>query len=1012
MTSSNKPIKNMRFWLQDPYFGSRVDGSLSHYKAGLVANGRSQIEGIDCDETFSSVVKPATVHTVLSLALSRDWPVHQLDVKNAFLHGRYPELFTCISCLVLLIQLILIMFLFYSALFMDSNRHIEHGFSVLPAMPYDEFAMTDLGPFYYFLGISSLRIGSGMFLSQLKYASEILEQAHMEHCNPCQTPVDIESKLGLDGDPVADPTLYRSHVVLLNISLLLAQTSHNAVQQIIAYSDLIRLACPSDTSVNIRGIVLMPWAETAWHWNLLLELQSPLHSATLVYCDNVATSHACVLHVPSHLYLDILTKVMVVTPSDFARCIEECYCLNLIEMICLFIIRGHRAKTSSLIQQMKKLCRLIRGTYTLPSPYEARSWSIPSEDPYEEAAPEQFVRAAPHPFKAAMAQRRATTPSIYHSLLPAGTPPLLPIPLPAPYTSRRANIPKAYTPPWKRLLLTAPTPRVKVRESSGVFAGILQDMLGFLLWPQRVPNAIEAIAIYESINQTKQQENKVAGNASNKRKWESNHNGSSNQQNKGHKVFWAHVVRPNNKKYVGSLPLCNKYKCHHNGPCTVKYGNWKKKYAGTLPLCTKCNYHHKGQCAPKCNICKKIGYLAQNCRTPAAAEYQRTLTCYECRGLGYYKRDCPELKNQNHRNQAGSMETTWSSIACLCRRRTKQEKDPTTLRMRDRRLKDEVVVALPIVQGLGSTSGCDKESENSKENTDDSLEQHQMTETDISSVESPLKVDKDWKEKFFYPVNHVESVNKIEKPVRKNNNAPIIEDWVSDDEDEVETIVVVKKKIVIPTVAKIEKPVRKPVRYAEMYRSQRPRGNQRNWNGQKSNQLGCNFVFNNKACFICESFGHIQYSCPNQQRKRIVSQNNYDKKDNDYYSKTSHPSAHKHMAPRAVLMKTGLKSFNTVRPVNTVRSVNTGRPFRTTRFNTGMPFRSTVNTVRERGFNALNDKGFVDSGCSRHMTRNITHLSDFKDFDGGYVTFGGGAYGGRITRKGTIKTDNLDFDDV
>ncbi|GKG06584.1 hypothetical protein Tco_0329553, partial [Tanacetum coccineum] len=91
-----------------------------------------------------------------------------------------------------------------------------------------------------------------------------------------------------------------------------------------------------------------------------------------------------------------------------------------------------------------------------------------------------------------------------------------------------------------------------------------------------------------------------------------------------------------------------------------------------------------------------------------------------------------------------------------------------------------------------------------------------------------------------------------------------------------------EKKTVIPTAAKIEKLVRKPVKYAEMYR------------------------------------------CPNQQRKRIVSGNNYNKKDNDYYSKTYHPSAHKHMAPRAVLMKTGLKSFNTASPVNTVRSVNTG----------------------------------------------------------------------------------------
>ncbi|GJT05548.1 hypothetical protein Tco_0840010 [Tanacetum coccineum] len=46
------------------------------------------------------------------------------------------------------------------------------------------------------------------------------------------------------------------------------------------------------------------------------------------------------------------------------------------------------------------------------------------------------------------------------------------------------------------------------------------------------------------------------------------------------------------------------------------------------------------------------------------------------------------------------------------------------------------------------------------------------------------------------------------------------------------------------------------------------------------------------------------------------------------------------------------------------------------------------------------------------MTGNIAHLSNFKDFDGGYVTFGRGAYGVRITGKCTIKTDNLDFDDV
>ncbi|GKC33513.1 retrovirus-related pol polyprotein from transposon TNT 1-94 [Tanacetum coccineum] len=58
------------------------------------------------------------------------------------------------------------------------------------------------------------------------------------------------------------------------------------------------------------------------------------------------------------------------------------------------------------------------------------------------------------------------------------------------------------------------------------------------------------------------------------------------------------------------------------------------------------------------------------------------------------------------------------------------------------------------------------------------------------------------------------------------------------------------------------------------------------------------------------------------------------------------------------------------------------------------------------------DTGFVDSGCSRHMTGNIAYLSDFKEFDGGYVTFGGGAHGGKISGKETLKIDSLDFKDA
>ncbi|GJT63086.1 hypothetical protein Tco_1006619 [Tanacetum coccineum] len=62
----------------------------------------------------------------------------------------------------------------------------------------------------------------------------------------------------------------------------------------------------------------------------------------------------------------------------------------------------------------------------------------------------------------------------------------------------------------------------------------------------------------------------------------------------------------------------------------------------------------------------------------------------------------------------------------------------------------------PRDSSLKPTIGCDKESNNSKENTDDSLEQHQKTDTETSSVKSSLKVDKDWKEKFFHPANHDE----------------------------------------------------------------------------------------------------------------------------------------------------------------------------------------------------------------------------------------------------------------
>nr|GEY79166.1 ribonuclease H-like domain-containing protein [Tanacetum cinerariifolium] len=260
------------------------DGTLSHYKARLVANGSTQIEGVDADETFSPVVKPGTIWMVLSLVISRHWLVHQFDVKNAFLYGDLSETVLCISPLAFGIRLILIMFVCCSGLFMESSKpqslvqrfatYITRvGFRqsccdislfifrqgadtaylllyvddiVLTASSetllqqiigsfHQEFSMTDLESLNYFLGISVTRDSSGMFLSQRKYVVEILEKARMVKFNSSQAPVDTESKLGDDGDRIFNPTLYRSLAGFLQYLTFTRPDISYAVHQICLY---------------------------------------------------------------------------------------------------------------------------------------------------------------------------------------------------------------------------------------------------------------------------------------------------------------------------------------------------------------------------------------------------------------------------------------------------------------------------------------------------------------------------------------------------------------------------------------------------------------------------------------------------------------------------------------------------------------------------------------------------------------------------------------------------------
>ncbi|GJV77764.1 ribonuclease H-like domain-containing protein [Tanacetum coccineum] len=288
----------------------------------------------------------------------------------------------------------------------------------------------------------------------------------------------------------------------------------------------------------------------------------------------------------------------------------------------------------------------------------------------------------------------------------------------------------------------------------------------------------------------------------------------------------------------------------------------------------------------------------------------------------------------------------------------------------------------------------------------------------------------------FVDVNESVSESIVEKPTvetnepkttRKENRALIIEDWVSESEEEDVPKVKTVEMFNIPSFAKINfvksteqvKTPRKTLVDKNRQNTPSPRGNKRNWNQQMSQRLGSDFEMINKACHVCGSFEHLRKDCTNWYNNQRTPLNNAGPMKNIINNAYS-------TARRPFNKITAANNSNFTKKVNTVKEtrVNTARPkavISVVKGNKGNAVKASAcwvwrpkHKVLDHGNpqQDLKDKGMIDSGCSRHMTGNRSYLTDYEEIDGGFVAFGGNSKGGKITGKGKIRTSKLDFEDV
>ncbi|KAJ9546285.1 hypothetical protein OSB04_018828 [Centaurea solstitialis] len=230
------------------------DGSVAKYKARLVAKGFQQQYGKDYFDTFSPVTKPVTIRTVLSIAISKNWSLRQLDVNNAFLHGTLNEEVFMIQPPGYIHPNSLTMSANSKNLSMASNKHLVPGTlsspPFLPPMGFtnlwlmhlylstirvtshatswftlmisyslfvhtlsQRFSIKDLGSLHHFLGIEVISTASGLSLSQHRHIQDLLTHFHMDGAKEVATPLSSSVVLTLmDGSPPVDLTPYRKLV--------------------------------------------------------------------------------------------------------------------------------------------------------------------------------------------------------------------------------------------------------------------------------------------------------------------------------------------------------------------------------------------------------------------------------------------------------------------------------------------------------------------------------------------------------------------------------------------------------------------------------------------------------------------------------------------------------------------------------------------------------------------------------------------------------------------------------